>query len=98
MWKISSSFNDSTRRKVALSSSKKLSSLLTEIAQKNNGAFYCLNCLNIFRTKNKLERHKKLCENKDFCNILIPSEDTKILEFNQYQKIDKVGFIIYADL
>ena len=26
------------------------------------------------------------------------SEDTKILEFNQYQKSDKAPFIIYADL
>ena len=26
------------------------------------------------------------------------SEDTKILEFNQSQKFDKVSFIIYADL
>ena len=26
------------------------------------------------------------------------SKDTKILEFNQYQKSDKVPFIIYADL
>ena len=28
----------------------------------------------------------------------MPSEDTKILEFNQYQKSAKVPFIIYADL
>ena len=28
----------------------------------------------------------------------MPSEDTKILEFNQYQKSDKSTFIIYADL
>ena len=28
----------------------------------------------------------------------MPSEDTKILEFNQYQKSDKGPFIIYADL
>ena len=28
----------------------------------------------------------------------MPSEDTKILEFNQYQKSDKATFIIYADL
>ena len=28
----------------------------------------------------------------------MPSEDTKILEFNQYQKSDKARFIIYADL
>ena len=28
----------------------------------------------------------------------MPSQDTKILEFNQYQKFDKAPFIIYADL
>ena len=28
----------------------------------------------------------------------MPSEVTKILEFNQYQKSDKAPFIIYADL
>ena len=28
----------------------------------------------------------------------MPSEDTKILEFNQYQKHDKAPFIVYADL
>ena len=28
----------------------------------------------------------------------MPSQDTKILEFGQYQKSDKAPFIIYADL
>ena len=28
----------------------------------------------------------------------MPSKDTKILEFNQYQKSDKAPFIIYVDL
>ena len=28
----------------------------------------------------------------------MPSEDTKILKHNQYQKSDKAPFIIYADL
>ena len=28
----------------------------------------------------------------------MPYEDTKILEFSQYQKSDKAPFIIYADL
>ena len=28
----------------------------------------------------------------------MPSEDTNMLEFNQYQKSDKVPLIIYADL
>ena len=34
---------------------------------------------------------------KDFCNIMMPSENTKLLEFNQYQKSDKASFINYAD-
>ena len=33
--------------------------------------------------------HKKVCENKDFCNVIVPSEDTEILEFNQYQNLTK---------
>ena len=28
----------------------------------------------------------------------MPSEDTEVLEFDQYQKSDKAPFIIYADL
>ena len=42
------------------------------------------------------ETHKKVSGNKD--TVVMPSEDTKILEFNQYQKSDKARFIIYADL
>ena len=48
--------------------------------------------------KKQLELHKKVSENEDFCNVIMPSEDTKILEFNQYQKSDKAPFIIYTDL
>ena len=59
---------------------------------------YCVNCLHSFRTKIKLESHKRLYVNKDFCNVVMSSEGTKILEFNQYKKSDKVPFIIYADI
>ena len=37
-------------------------------------------------------------ENSNFCNAIMPSEDNKMLEFNQIQKYDKAPFIIYADL
>ena len=82
---------------MALSCSKKLPALLIEITSKHFGDFHCLDCLHSFRTKNKLELLKKVFENKDFCNVTIPSEDTKILEFNQYQNSDEATFIIYAD-
>ena len=60
--------------------------------------FYCLNCLYYFRTKNKLQSHKKVCENKYLCNVIMLSEGTEISELNQYQKSDKASFIIYKDL
>ena len=41
----------------------------------------------------KLESHQILCENKDFRYIKMPSKDTKILEFSQYQKSGKSPFI-----
>ena len=37
----------------------KLSALLKRITSKQDGNFYCLNCLRSFRTKNKFESHKK---------------------------------------
>ena len=66
---------------MALSCSQKIINIIKSNCIKNNGDFYCLNCLHCFRTK-KLELDKKVCENKDFCSVTMPSEDTKILEFN----------------
>ena len=77
---------------------KKLSALLRGITSKHYYGFYCLNYLHSFRTKNKPELYKRLCENRDFCDRTMPSEDTKILEFNQYQKSDKTLYMIFTDL
>ena len=71
---------------------KKLSALLRGIDSKHHGDFYCLNYLYFLATK-KLESHKKVCENKDFCIFIMSSEDTKILEVDQYQKSDKALLI-----
>ena len=68
---------------------KKLSALLRSIMSKHHGDFFCRNCLHLFATENKCESHTKLCENEDLCDIVVPTEDTKILELNQYQKSDK---------
>ena len=66
------------------------------VTSKKNGDFYCFNWLHLFRTKNKIEYHKKVCENKDFCNVIMRSEDTYILKVSQYRKAEKVPFIIQA--
>ena len=60
---------------------KKLSAILRGTTSKHHGNFYCLNYLNSLakKTKNKHESHKRVCENKYFCNIIMPSEGTKVL-------------------
>ena len=45
---------------------------------KHDGDFYCFNFLHSFITKNKLKSHEKVCGNKCFCNLVMPSEDTKV--------------------
>ena len=55
-------------------SKKKLSILLTGITSKHHGDFCSLNCLHSFATENKRESHKKVSENKDFSNVIMPSK------------------------
>ena len=74
---------------------KKLSPLLLGITSKHKGEFYCLNCLHSFRAENKLGFYEKVCKNKDFCEIVMPSEEDKILEFNQYMNSDKMPLLPY---
>ena len=57
-----------------------------------------MNCLHSFETENKHESHKKLCQKKDFCNVVMPSKDIKKLELSQYRKCCKAHFAIYGDL
>ena len=77
---------------------KKISALLTAKTSKHQD-FYCLSCHHFFfATANKLQTHKKVCENKDLYNIAMYSEDTEVLQFNQYQKSGEAPFVIYADL
>ena len=45
---------------------KELSALFRGITSKHYGDSYCLNSFHSFRTKKKLQSHKKVCENKDF--------------------------------
>ena len=61
---------------------KTLSALIKGIMSKHHSGFYCLNYLYSFTTENKQKSHKKVCENKDFCNVVMPSEDTKMFKFN----------------
>ena len=79
-------YNDSKRRSIELDCSNKLSALIKGITPKNDGNLYCLNCLHSFTTKNKLKSNENICENKDFCGVVI----SNILELIQPKKSDTI--------
>ena len=77
---------------------KSLSGLLRGITSNHNGGYYCLNCFHSYRTENKLYAHKKICENKEYCNTEMPSPNNNLIKYNQGEKSLKLPFVIYADL
>ena len=78
---------------------KNLSGLLRGITSNHDGDFYCVNCFHSYRTKNKLDAPKKICENHDYCHIEMPTKDNNIIKkYNQGGKSIKLPFIVYADL
>ena len=76
---------------------KSFSALLKVITSNHKGDFYCLNCLHLYRTENKLKKHYNVFENYDYY-LEMPKEDNKILKYNYGEKSMKVTFIICADL
>ena len=77
---------------------KNLSGLLRGITSNHNADFYCLNCFCSYSTKNKLEKHKKICENHDYCHVEMPTKDNNIIKYNHGEKSIKIPFTIFADL
>ena len=77
---------------------KNLSRLLKGITSTHEKYFYCINCFHSYRTKNKLESHKKICENHGYCRVELPTKDDNIIKYNHGEKSMKLPFVIYADL
>ena len=77
---------------------KSLLGLFTGVTSNRKEDFYCLNCFHSYRTKNKLDAHKKVCENHEYCHIEMPNKDNNKIKYNQGDKSIKLPFIIYADL
>ena len=65
---------------------RSLSALFRGIISNNNGYFYCLGCLHSFRTDNKLKKHKRLCNNHDYCHVDMPTDDNNTLKHNPGEK------------
>ena len=77
---------------------KSLSRLLRGVSSTHDGGYYCLNCFHSFRTENKLNAHKNVCENRDYCKVELPSNENNFIKYNQGEKSLKMPFVMYADL
>ena len=77
---------------------KNLSRLLRGITSNHDGDFYGLNCFHSYKTKNKLKAHKKICENRYYCHVEMPTNDNNTIKYNQGEKSIKSPFVVYADL
>ena len=77
---------------------KSIPRLFRGITTNHVGDFYCLNCFHSYTTRQKLERHQKICKDHDFYHVQMPDEDNKILKYNHGEKSLKVPFVIYEDL
>ena len=51
-----------------------LSVLVKGITSKHKVDSYCLNCFHSFASKKSLEKHMKVCEDKDYCYIEMPKK------------------------
>ena len=76
---------------------KNLSRSLRGITSNHQEDLYCLNCFHSYRTENKLEGHKKICENHDHIHVEMPTKDNNI-KYNHGEKSMNLLFVIYADL
>ena len=77
---------------------KNLSGLLIGITSNHKEDFYYLNCFHSYSTRNKLEAHKKICENHDYCHVEMPTKNNNIIKYNHGEKSMKLPFVINADL
>ena len=75
---------------------KQLPACLIGIKSKHHSDFCSLNCLYSFETEDKFKSHKGTSETRALFIVKMPSEDTKVLDFNQFKKPNKTPFYLYA--
>ena len=59
---------------------KNVSRLLRGITSNHKEDFCCLNCFHSYRTENKLEAHKKICKNHDYCHVEMSTKNNNIIK------------------
>ena len=76
---------------------KNLSALLASQINRHKGTSHiCLNCINGFKSKDSLKKHKEYCYNNECVNIVMPPPNT-FLKFDKFRFSERAPFVIYAD-
>ena len=71
--------------------------MLKGITSKHKDDSYCLNGFHSFASRKSLEKHMKVCEDKDYCYIEMPKKGES-LEYHSGVKSIKAPHIIVADI
>ena len=76
---------------------KNLSRLVSSQVSNHDGKLYlCLRCLNPFWCEKCLNKHREYCDKYEGVTIQMPEKGT-MLEFQNYHRLEKVPFIVFAD-
>ena len=74
---------------------KDLDSFLCD--KNRNKQYTCRNCLQGFRRKETLEKHKEICLDHDYCKVIMPKKDNNILKFKNHYFKNRLPFVIHSD-
>ncbi|XP_070153677.1 uncharacterized protein [Polyergus mexicanus] len=78
---------------------KNLSRLVSsQLSTKNYRKYICDRCLHYFGSEDKLQLHIVNCRKMNECAIRLPSDKDKWLAFNNYNRKERLPFVVYTDL
>ena len=64
-----------------------ISRLFNQITSTNTTSdYYCLNCFHSYRTESMLKEHELVCENHDYCNLIMPKGRGCMLKYTHGTK------------
>ena len=55
---------------------KSPSKFIQGITSNNDGDYYRMNCVHPFEIENKLKSRENVCKDNDYCNMIMPEEDS----------------------
>lgn len=73
-----------------------ISRLFNKITSTNTtNDYYSLNCFHSYRTENKLKKHELVCNNNDYCEIVLPNVEEKVIKHVLGSKSLKMTYTLF---